>query len=135
MLGTTQLNQGVLFNDATRKAGFQHSCFDHGPQLHLFFRLRCQRLRLEFELAFRGDDFDAGVVGDVALEERAGEFRFEFALDDPLERARAINGIVAAPGEEFLRRFAQFEFDVAFGEAQAKLTPDVMKRVDEIVGI
>jgi hypothetical protein len=37
-------------------------------------------LGFEFEFAFGGVDFEAGVAGDFAFEEGAGELGFEFAL-------------------------------------------------------
>lgn len=60
------------------------------------------------------------MVGYFSGGELAGERSFEGALEETLQRARAIDGGVAFAGDVFLGSVGQVEGDVAVGQAGAQ---------------
>ena len=78
----------------------------------LLYRAFLQRHGLGDQLAFFQLDGHAAVVANLSGQQFARERGFDLALQEALERARAIDRVVTLAGDVFFRRVAEFEFDV-----------------------
>jgi len=64
----------------------------------------------------------ARAVGDLAGEDLAAEVGLDLLLEEALQRARTVDGIVAGVGEVLLRAVGELELDLALAEALADTT-------------
>src|SRR5215471_1311912 len=83
-------------------------------------RGRRDRLAAEAELAVLEVDHDPAVVAPRAGEQLAAEYRLELALQQALQRAGAVDRIVAGGGEVLERPRRQLELDLPLGQPRAQ---------------